>query len=259
MSRIEIKKIDITELETDAIVNAANERLWAGGGVCGTIFRAAGRAQLAAACARIGYCDTGSAVLTPGFRLKAKYILHAVGPRWRDGGHDEPQLLYAAYRRALELAVQHGCRSIGFPLISAGIFGYPVDRAWEVALRACRDFLAGGAQIDVVFAVLSDEVLAVGRGLLDEAAPAGISDADERLRRISEMEARLNRLRAWLEQPAGDVREDVRLLDAYYRSPLWRADFEADEAGALPADLPRGVLSEDAVYNALTAYEEQKA
>ena len=89
MSRIEIKKIDITELETDAIVNAANERLWAGGGVCGAIFRAAGRAQLAAACARIGYCDTGSAVLTPGFRLKAKYILHAVGPRWRDGGHDE--------------------------------------------------------------------------------------------------------------------------------------------------------------------------
>lgn len=257
MRGIAIRKIGITELETDAIVNAANEMLWAGGGVCGAIFRAAGHAQLEAACARIGHCDTGSAVITPGFRLKAKYILHAVGPRWSGGGQGEPQLLYAAYRSALELAAQHGCRSVGFPLISAGIFGYPLAQAWQVALQACRDFLAGGAQLDIVFAVLSDAVLELGQNLLDTAAPADAPEA--RLRRVSEMEARLNRLTAWLEQPAGDVEVDVRLLDAYSRSGLWRADFEADEAGALPANLPRGVLSEDALYNALTAYAHRKA
>ena len=129
MSTIEIRRVSITDLDTDAIVNAANEGLWAGGGVCGAIFKAAGHDQLQAACHKIGHCDTGSAVITPGFHLKAKYIIHAVGPRWAGGSHDEPKLLYGAYRRALELAVENGCQSIGFPLISAGIFGYPVEKA----------------------------------------------------------------------------------------------------------------------------------
>ena len=123
MSLIEIKKIGITDLSTDAIVNAANEGLWAGGGVCGAIFAAAGREELQAACDRIGKCDTGSAVITPGFALRSKYVIHAVGPRWSGGEHGEPRLLYGAYRRSLELACEHGCRSIGFPLSSAGIFG----------------------------------------------------------------------------------------------------------------------------------------
>ena len=128
MSTMEIRKMSITDLDTDAIVNAANEGLRAGGGVCGAIFRAAGHEQLQAACDRIGHCATGSAVMTPGFGTKAKYIIHAVGPRWTDGRHDEPKLLYGAYRSSLELAVQNGCRSIGFPLVSAGIFGYRWSR-----------------------------------------------------------------------------------------------------------------------------------
>lgn len=119
MSSITIQKISITDLATDSIVNAANNGLWAGGGVCGAIFRAASHDQLQAACAAVGHCDTGSAVITPGFRSKAKYIIHAVGPRWYGGHNQEPQLLYSAYIRALELATENGCHSIAFPLISA--------------------------------------------------------------------------------------------------------------------------------------------
>lgn len=171
MSTIEIRKIGITDLDTDAIVNAANEGLWAGGGVCGAIFRAAGHSELQAACDRIGHCDTGSAVITPGFRLKARFIIHAVGPVWSGGGRGEPELLYGAYRRSLELAAEHGCASVGFPLISAGIFGYPVDRAWRKAIQACRDFLDRGNSIDVVFAVLDDGILQTGKRTLEELAP----------------------------------------------------------------------------------------
>ena len=174
MSTIAIRKIGITDLDTDAIVNAANDGLWAGSGICGAIFRAAGHEQLQAACDRIGHCDTGSAVITPGFRLKAKYIIHAVGPRWSGGTHDEAKLLYGAYRRSLELAAENGCASIGFPLISAGIFGYPVDQAWRKALQACNDFLEKGNQLDIVFAVLDDNILEAGKKSLKFAAFDGI-------------------------------------------------------------------------------------
>ena len=145
---IEIRKISITELETDAVVNAANEGLRAGSGVCGAIFAAAGHMQLRAACAEIGHCGTGSAVITP-----------------------EPEQLRGAYRRALELAKENGCASIGFPLISAGVFGYPVDLAWRAALRTCADFLEEGNPIDVVFAVLNDRILETGQRILQETAP----------------------------------------------------------------------------------------
>ena len=171
MSTLEIRKIGITELDTDAIVNAANDGLWAGSGVCGAIFRAAGHDKLQAACDRISHCDTGSAVITPGFDLKAKYIIHAVGPRWSGGNRGEPKLLYGAYRRSLELAVENGCASIGFPLISAGIFGYPVDQAWRKAIQACNDFLNAGNRIDVVFAVLDDRILEIGRQMLRDLVP----------------------------------------------------------------------------------------
>ena len=110
MSSIAIQKTSIVDLDTDAIVNAANEGLWAGGGVCGAIFRAAGHDQLQEACIRISHCATGSAVITPGFNLKAKYIIHAVGPVWRGGNQDEPKLLYGVYRKSLELAQQNGCK-----------------------------------------------------------------------------------------------------------------------------------------------------
>ena len=168
MSDIRIQNISITDLATDAIVNAANEGLWAGGGVCGAIFRAAGHDRLQEACNKIGHCDTGSAVITPGFRLKAKYVIHAVGPVWRGGNDHEPELLYGAYYRALEVAMENNCASIGFPLISAGIFGYPLEKAWEVAIKACRDFLAAHPDydIDIVFAVLDERIIKVGQGKL---------------------------------------------------------------------------------------------
>ena len=168
MRTIEIRKTSITDLDTDVVVNAANEGLRAGGGVCGAIFRAAGYEPLQNVCNAIGHCDTGSAVITPGFDLKAKFIIHAVGPRWIDGSRKEPEQLYGTYVRSLELAAANGCRSVGFPLISAGIFGYPMQAAWRQALGACTSFLDQHADVplDIVFAVLSDEVMEAGRRVL---------------------------------------------------------------------------------------------
>lgn len=161
---ISIQKINITDLSTDAVVNAANDGLWAGSGVCGAIFKAAGHKKLQEACDAIGHCDVGSAVITPGFDLKAKHIIHAVGPRWIDGEHHEPQQLYGAYETSLKLAKENQCHSIGFPLISAGIFGYPLQEAWNVAVRACFDFIEQNKDYDIkmVFAVLSDSILQEG-------------------------------------------------------------------------------------------------
>ena len=164
-SAITIQKISIIEILADAVVNAANDGLWAGGGVCGAIFKAAGHEKLQAACNTIGHCDIGSAVITPGFNLKSKYIIHAVGPRWIDGDHAEPQQLYSAYEAALKLAKGHLCHSIAFPLISAGIFGYPLQGAWNIAVRACLDFIEQNEDYDmkIVFAVLSDNILQEGQ------------------------------------------------------------------------------------------------
>ena len=171
MISIELEKISIVDLETDAVVNAANSGLQAGGGVCGAIFRAAGYDRLQEACDAIGHCDTGSAVITPGFDLKAKYVIHAVGPIYMDGKHQEPEKLYSAYRSALEVAVGNECRSIGFPLISAGIYGYPLEEAWDVAITACTDFLKDNpnSPIKIIFAVLDDRILKAGNMALDRA------------------------------------------------------------------------------------------
>lgn len=163
-STIEIKIKSITELDTDAIVNAANERLAAGGGVCGAIFIAAGYNDLQKACDAIGHCSVGDAVITPGFKSRSKYIIHAVGPIWRGGRQGEPELLRSAYINALDLAVSNHCRSVGFPLISSGIFGYPEQDAWFEALTACGTFLDEHPEvhIDIVFAVLSESVMSNG-------------------------------------------------------------------------------------------------
>ena len=122
------------------------------------------------ACKKIGHCDTGSAVITPGFASNAKYIIHAVGPQWSGGNHNEPELLYNAYRRSLELAVENNCRSIGFPLISAGIYGYPMEKAWERAICACCDFLKQHTEADIyiVFAVLDKRIYDTGTKCLNE-------------------------------------------------------------------------------------------
>jgi O-acetyl-ADP-ribose deacetylase (regulator of RNase III) len=136
--RIEAVKGDITREAVDAVVNAANEHLAGGGGVDGAIHRAAGTADLRAACAAIGGCRTGDAVATPGFALPARWIIHAVGPRWKGGGHSEAELLASCYRRSLEVASGLGARSVAFPAISTGIYGYPPEEAAEVAVATLR-------------------------------------------------------------------------------------------------------------------------
>jgi O-acetyl-ADP-ribose deacetylase (regulator of RNase III) len=135
---LEATQGDITKEEVDAIVNAGNAGLARGGGVCGAIFAAAGP-ELDGACAELGGCATGDAEATPGFRLPARWIIHAVGPVWHGGDSDEPDLLASAYRRSLEVADEIGARSVAFPAISTGIYGYPLDAATEIAVRTCRD------------------------------------------------------------------------------------------------------------------------
>jgi O-acetyl-ADP-ribose deacetylase (regulator of RNase III) len=132
---------NITTIKADAIVNAANTELRMGGGVCGAIFRAAGAAELQAACNKLAPIRTGEAVITPGFNLPARYIIHTAGPIYRGGSHGEEQLLRACYLNSLRLAAEHQCGSIAFPLISAGIYGYPKEEAKAVAEQAIRDFL----------------------------------------------------------------------------------------------------------------------
>lgn len=134
-------RADLTTLRVDAIVNAANNRLQMGGGVCGAIFRAAGAEKLQAACDRIGHCDTGRAVITPGFHLPSRNVIHTVGPVWHGGAHGEEELLRACYQSCLQLAAQHKLRSLAFPLISAGIYGYPRLEAIQVAVDTISTYL----------------------------------------------------------------------------------------------------------------------
>ncbi len=136
--RIEAVQGDITRQDVDAIVNAANQSLGGGGGVDGAIHRAAGAAELHEACTALGGCPTGDAKATPGFRLSARWIVHAVGPRYRDGRHGEPELLASCYRRALEIADEVGARSVAFPAISTGIYGYPPEEAASIAVETLQ-------------------------------------------------------------------------------------------------------------------------
>jgi len=132
---------DITKMPVDAIVNAANQRLAPGSGVCGAIFAAAGYEQLEQACQMIGGCPTGQAVITDGFQLQAKHVIHTVGPIWYGGSRGEEELLRGCYRHSLELAKEYGCTSIAFPLVSAGIYGYPKRQALHIAVSSILNFL----------------------------------------------------------------------------------------------------------------------
>lgn len=168
-NQFKIQKIGITKLAVNCIVNAANTRLSAGGGVCGAIFKEAGYRELQAACDAIGHCDTGQAVITPGFNLKCDYIIHAVGPMWNGGYSNEAELLESCYKNALYLAMENSCHTIAFPLISSGIFGYPKEQAWDVAIKAIHEFLNAHEDygMSVIIAVLDDESLNLGNARLD--------------------------------------------------------------------------------------------
>jgi O-acetyl-ADP-ribose deacetylase (regulator of RNase III) len=166
MSKIEIARGDITKLDADAIVNAANTTLLGGGGVDGAIHRAAGT-ELLAECRTLGGCQPGEAKITRGYALPARFVIHTVGPVWRGGERDEPEILANCYRSSLQLAVKNGLKTIAFPAISCGAYGYPIPEAAQIAVKTIRNFLATQDKIDkVIFVLWGEDIYDAYLGLL---------------------------------------------------------------------------------------------
>jgi O-acetyl-ADP-ribose deacetylase (regulator of RNase III) len=174
MDRIQVQQTDITRLRVDAIVNAANERMLGGGGVDGAIHAAAGP-ELLAECRKVAEvrpgvrCPTGEARLTPGGKLPARFVIHTVGPVWHGGDRGEPELLASCYRESLRLAAENDIRSLAFPAISCGVFGYPIPQAVQIAVKTVADFLAEDDRLSsVVFAAFDSDMQSALDGALNE-------------------------------------------------------------------------------------------
>lgn len=177
LDRIAILKTDITQLDVDAIVNAANTSLLGGGGVDGAIHRAAGP-ELLAECRTLNGCPTGQAKITRGYRLPARYVIHTVGPVWNGGQHREPELLASCYRACFALVREYRLRRVAFPAISCGVYRFPIDRAVRIALHETAEELERNSAIEeVVFACFGDEVYAEYGKALEEARKAGSTAA----------------------------------------------------------------------------------
>jgi O-acetyl-ADP-ribose deacetylase (regulator of RNase III) len=167
-STIKVVGGDITKVQVDAIVNAANATLLGGGGVDGAIHRAAGP-ELVAECRTLGGCKPGEAKITQGYRLPARFVIHTVGPIWRGGKHGEAQILANCYRNSLQIAGENEIKTIAFPAISCGAYGYPVEEAAQIALKTTREFLATSGDLDkVIFVLWSEDVYDAYREALEQ-------------------------------------------------------------------------------------------
>lgn len=163
---LRIVKCDITTMKVDAIVNAANTSLLGGGGVDGCIHRAAG-SELLAECRTLGGCETGSAKITKGYRLPCRYVIHTVGPRWRDGQHGEREKLISCYRTSLALAKEYQCQSVAFPLISAGVYAYPKKEALQIAVDTIQEFLREH-DMKVALVVFDEQIYKLSQALYSD-------------------------------------------------------------------------------------------
>lgn len=172
MAHLKVVRGDITARPVDAIVNAANASLLGGGGVDGAIHRAAGP-ELVAACRKLGGCATGDAKATPGFRLPARWVFHAVGPVWHGGGRGEAAQLAGCYRRCMELAREHEARSVAFPAISTGIYGYPKEPAAEIAVQVCREAAESAGVETVEFVCFDEQTARIYERALETASHTG--------------------------------------------------------------------------------------
>ena len=230
---LQIVRNDITTMKVDAIVNAANESLLGGGGVDGAIHRAAGP-ELLAECRTLNGCKTGQAKITKGYRLSAKFVIHTVGPIWRDGNHGERELLVSAYRSSLELALINRCETVAFPLISSGVYGYPKDQALKVAVDTIGEFLLSHDM--TVYLVIFDRAAYTIGGKLFADIAAYIDDRYENQRRRMALEAMPSETPQWMPAPctmgASGLDEALSKLDESFSQMLLR---KIDERGMTDA------------------------
>lgn len=219
---------DLTKITADVIVNAANKNLQMGGGVCGAIFKAAGPKELQQACNEIGHCETGQVVMTDAFQLNAKKIMHTVGPVWQGGGQDEAELLKSCYEKSLQLATNEGYESIAFPLISAGIYGYPVTEAFQIAVSTIHTHLEH-YELHVMLVLLDKKIL------FEPTKMASLETYLERHLSFSHLEKSLQRDAQILEsQQIFEVRESLpkKSDSVTYLAPIIE-DLEASFADRL--------------------------